>query len=437
MREKFLNKKIPTLIGLLIITLGIFGTSFLVQNLRPLITRATVDGTPNEIKVSNISSDSFTVSWETQDNTSGSTLYWVEGEEQTAILDDRDQSSAAGLYRTHYMSIKSLKPGTRYFFAIISGETTFDNNGVPYEVTTANLLTGPDRELKAGGAVVLDYGSPSKDSVVFLQTSSSQLLSTTVSQDGKWDIENAIRTADLKSYYEVTPQEILNVLITDGGKSSTIAVLLQAAGNEIPTITLGQDYDFTAQDSEASPSAKAASLFKNIPPLDETTDRPTVITPKDGEKFVDSKPRFSGTAAKNSTVKIKIESPNLQEATIKADSNGNWSYRPTQPLSPGEHTITVGLQEASGVQRILTRKFQVFAAGTQIDEPATPSATPTVKPSPTPTATPTATPTVTSTEPPIPTKAPGPIPVTGESLPLIMLGAIGVITFLAGLALLF
>lgn len=195
----------------------------------------------------------------------------------------------------------------------------------------------------------------------------------------------------------------------------------------------------------ASPSGKTPG-FKTDTPPSGAVNIPKIINPEENESFKDSQPRFSGTAPRGSNVKITIESQGLVETTVQADSLGNWSYRPVSPLTPGEHTITITAPDSNGILRTITKKFRVFAQGSQVAESATPSATPTVKTSPTPTpippvakggTTPTATPTITAGITVVPTKAPGPIPVTGDSLPLIFLGAIGVITFLVGLALLF
>lgn len=337
------EKRIPTLIGLLIIAVGIFGTTFLVQNLRPFGTKATTSEVPQEVKIINLSPSSLVISWTTQSRVPGSVRFWEgnltskEKNQESTVLDDKDKPGAIEPYDTHSVSLKSLKPNTTYYFIINSGQDSYDNNGLPYQFTTSSEPLG-EQSLKEG--------SPSS------KNNFSKLL--------------------------VTPQ----------------------AGS---------------------------------------TTLPKISSPKEGESFTDLQPRLSGTAPKGATIKITIQSPVPIEATVKANSSGLWSYRPETPLSPGEHTLTILAPDSNGILRTITQKFKVFAAGNQVEEPATPSATPTVKLSPSPTVFPTPTKVATPppTEPSIPTKTPKPVPVTGDSLPLVVLSAFGIITFLAGLALLF
>lgn len=339
MRNNLGEKRIPTLIGLLIIAIGIFGTTFLVQNLRPFWTGATPSEIPQEIKIINLSPDSLVISWTTQSKVSGSVRFWKgsltskEENQKLTAIDDKDKPGAIGAYDTHSVSLKSLTPNTTYYFVINSGRDSYDNNGIPYQASTG------------------DYHSTNQ--------------------------------------------------------------------SQIP--------------EEATPSGKNFSKLLVSPPAGSIT-LPKISSPKEGEGFTDPKPRFSGTALKGATIKITIQSPTPTEVTVKADSSGRWSYRPETPLSPGEHTLTIVAPDSNGILRTISQNFKVFAAGTQVEEPATPSATPTIA-SPTPTKV--ITPTPLPTEIPIPTKAPKPIPPTGESLPLVVLSAFGIITFLAGLALLF
>lgn len=428
MREKFSEKKIPTLIGLLIITIGIFGTSFLVRNLGPLSSRATPSEIPQDVKITNISDNSLTISWTTQDTVAGSVLFWNEEKNQKVAVDERDKSGNAGFYKTHFVNLSSLKKATTYFFTLNSGKSSYNENGSPYKTTTNS--SSSQAKIALQGMVLNSDSSPGKDVLIYSRLSDVFSSSTLASSKGEWALST-----------EAKDQSSLNLLLTDGQISSTVKINFPTA--VIPPITLGQNYDFTTSgDLEspkpASPSPTKTSKFEAISPS-KTTTAPQILNPKEGDKFIDAQPRFSGTAPKGAAVKIVIQSPVAIETTIKTDQNGNWSYRPQTPLTPGEHTITITAPDSSGIMRSITQTFQVFASGTQVAPPATPSATPTIKISPTPTTTPSVSPTkiITPTQIPIPTKAPQPIPVTASPLPSLVLGAFGVVTFILGLVLLF
>jgi hypothetical protein len=161
---------------------------------------------------------------------------------------------------------------------------------------------------------------------------------------------------------------------------------------------------------------------------------------------------FKGNALANENVAIGIMSDQNQEikTTVQADANGNWEYRPTDPLAPGTYTITIASPDTTGEILTVTNTFVVNASGSQFTEPSispspsfdvTPSASPTPT-IPTPTLSPTDSPTPTITSPTPTTNASQsatitqpPIPQAGsESVFVVMIGAmlsigIGVLLF--------
>lgn len=451
MRGHLGEKRMPTLVGIFLIAIGIFATSYLVQNVGSLFTKASLSDVPQSVKVTNITSDFFTVSWITSDQTTGSVSFWKEEKQpaspagrQTTALDDRDKPENIGRYKTHHVTVKTVTPQTKYFFKIQSGKDSYDDDGNPYAVTTAEQLDDASKPVATNveGSVVNEDGSAGGAALVYVNIEGSSQLSTQTATNGKWGLPLILRTSDLKEWFEILSDDKLDIFVTNGQKTSKVQASI---GSVIPSITVGQDYNFVVSQPATSSSETKSSFV--ISPTPQVVSAPKLNSPKEGEGFTDTQPRFSGTAHKGSAVKITIQSEPVA-TTVKADSNGNWSFRPQTPLSPGEHTISISAPDSSGIIRTITRKFQVFAQGSQVEETASPSATPTVKLSPTPTtaiavtATPGASPTAftSPTSVPIPTKAPKPPPVTGlfdANLPLIGLGALGVITFLIGLALLF
>lgn len=416
----FWNKKIPTIIALLVVAIGVFGTTYLVQNLGPLFSRATASDTPGEVKITNITDSSLTISWITQNNTTGSVRIWEKEDQALTALDDRDASP----YKTHYVSIGKLTPQTSYLFTINSGNSSYENNGTPYKTATLATTNINLKKTLAAGNVINEDGTPASQIIVYLFFKKTENFSAITSKTGDWKITG---------FAEFAGSDIGDILITDGEKQSSIKTLL---GKILPITTLGQNYDFITNDTgnEASLSAKASG-FKTGE-SSQTVTTPKILNPEENENFTDLKPRFSGVAPKGSNVKITIESDPI-ETTVQTDNNGNWSYRPSNALTPGDHTITITAPDSSGILRTIKRSFKVFAEGSQVGQTATPSATPVVKATPTPTLKATPTPGKVATISAIPTKSPGPIPVTGESFPLIFLGSIGAITFLIGFALLF
>ncbi len=75
---------------------------------------------------------------------------------------------------------------------------------------------------------------------------------------------------------------------------------------------------------------------------------PKVVTPANGDTVNTVQPLFAGTAAPNSVVRL-YDGDNVMGETT-ADSDGRWSFRPTAPLSEGEHTITAISLNADGTE---------------------------------------------------------------------------------------
>ncbi|MBU1327212.1 hypothetical protein KKB64_05095 [Patescibacteria group bacterium] len=109
-----------------------------------------------------------------------------------------------------------------------------------------------------------------------------------------------------------------------------------------PTITPGP---LATESGEASPSALA------------------ILSPKEGENVVTEQPAIYGKAPPNSTVTLTIYS-NPITTTIIADSSGNWTYTPVDPLPAGPHDVVASIQDPStGNTLTSTTSFVVPAIG--------------------------------------------------------------------------
>jgi len=76
LNSNLLKKKIPTLIGLGVLVLGlIIGTIFFSQGTGVFAPRATPQTTPSNVQISNVSDKGFTVSFFTAEKTPGFVKY--------------------------------------------------------------------------------------------------------------------------------------------------------------------------------------------------------------------------------------------------------------------------------------------------------------------------------------------------------------------------
>lgn len=401
MRNIF-NKRIPTIFGFLVIVIGIALTSFLTQKGVIFTGRASPSNEPTNVQITNVSDTSFTVSYTTTDSVFSSLNVGANTSLGTTVLDERDKTLTE--HKVHSITVRNLNPETSYLFSIVSGQDTFLKDGVLYSVKTAPLLTSPTQRGTITGKVVNPDGTNPLETIVYFSIRGAQTLSTLTKADGTYSFSlNSLRRSDLSSYY--TPTEEDTAAISIFGDSLTSEASLLVDIKNVPTITLSKNYDFTISTSpisrditpKATPSA--AQLLPALKPSVSLSKGPQILIPRNEQEFSDSKPLFKGTAQPNQTVEISVQSNGEINTTVKADANGNWSYRPDTPLSAGTHTITIKTKDSFGILKTITQQFVVYASGTQVSQTATPSATLTPEPTLTITPTVTATPTQAAVSP--------------------------------------
>lgn len=433
MKKNLLQKRIPNLLVFLLLITAVGLTSILTGNTAIFLTRASLSNTPQDIKITNIIPASFTVSYKTSDKVAGALSFGIDKEMQ-------ETTQEASSHNIHYFTARNLKPQTLYYFSITSGFDTFLNNGSPFEVTTSSVLETPSESSKLSGSVILADGSKPQEGIVYFASQNSQTLSTVIKKDGTYLLDlTPLRSKDLRSYFIISPDDLLNLNITSGLLESNITILGNQI-NPIPIITLSQNYDFTLSNSGIEENiASNSAQFPNFSSPKTSDIIPQIIAPKKDEEFIDQKPLFKGTASPSANVDIIIQSDQEMKTQITADRNGLWSFRPAIELSPGNHTISIQTYDNFGILKKLTRSFTVYASGTQVDESATPSATPIFIPSPTPTPTlnpptPTLTPTPVVIPSPTPTQsliqAPGNTSFIPVSIIALATTAFGIITFI-------
>jgi hypothetical protein len=411
MRHSLWNIKIPTFAGLLLLVLSVALTLFLAQSNTLINIRANPSNVPTSVRTSNITDTSFTVSYITAESTTGSLSYGENSVGQVA-LDDRDRGAGNPTsHQLHYFTISNVKPKTQYLFTILSGSTTFNSQGTPFSVTTAPSLPANSGNQKTiDGTVLLPNGTYPKEAITYVQIVNSQLLSAPVQKDGSYHITlNGMREQALEKYIQLSDSDQVNLTFIGDGNQATATTTAKDA-THIPAVTLSNQYSFTAEAPVTSINASGSAQ----PSLSLSSDSQTesyslqIFVPQKNQAFTDSKPEFSGKALPSSSIDILIQSASEIRDSVQTDKDGNWKYRPSQPLDPGIHTLSITGKNASGVSQTIAESFIVYAAGSQFTEP---SVSP-IKSSPTPTnaITPISTIIPTSTQVATPSAVPSLIP---------------------------
>lgn len=444
---KILQQRIPTILGLLLLISGIAAGVYLVQKRGVWFLRAEPKATPQQIRITNISDNSFTVSWITEIEVLGFVKYGVTPSLTETVVDERDKISGKTTpYFCHHVKVASLSPGTKYYFKIGSGKGLFDNQGKLFEVTTAFVLGPPPAADTVYGTILKPDGAIAEGVLVYLSLANSIPLSALTESSGNWAIPLSVaRTVNLSSYITYDPDASVEEIFVQGGPLGTAtAVVTTKNDSPVPPITLGKSYDFREAkpqpEAGVSPTPTLSTTKFSLQPLATPLPREEelkITNPEEGEEIVTQNPEIQGTGPSENMITITLESPETFTAEVTINEDGSWSWTPPANLTPGEHTVTVVLRDGTSVSRRFTvlaapeGEFPAFTATPSTE--ASPSPTPLLTPSPSPTATPTATPTV-APRTGLPATEEG-VPEPGYLTPTFIVCLMGIVLILSGLLL--
>lgn len=255
MKDSISKFKIPTLLGIGVIIIGIIIGLYLVLREQVFLSQATPNLIAQDITITNISEDSVVISWQTNSAASSFITYGQTNPSEQMSLDDRDNPQAGGPkpHLIHYVTLKNLLPQTKYQFKITSGKIT--SNILTFN--TAKPLTNQIVFTPIIGSVLDNNNSPLEDGVVYLSIPEVVTQSALIKTGGNFLIPlSEIRKADL-SDYQLTENVVAKLTIqSDKGEASAL-ITLQANSSPLLPIKLGQNIDLTTQETpEPSPSIK-------------------------------------------------------------------------------------------------------------------------------------------------------------------------------------
>lgn len=428
--------KIPTLIAVIVLTLGLALGAVLIQSQK--IFRLGADETiaPQNVRITNLSSTSFSVSWTTQKEIE-SFIVWGNSQNSQENIES-DEISTRGYL--HHTSVSGLTNGSTYYFKINSGGVEYDNNGIPWVVKIPQSIA-PLNIKPITGTVLTSTGTPATKVLVYLNIGGASPLSTTTSENGSFVFPlNNLLTSNLDSVFVINEtSDIIELTVQAGPLGISSAQIFASSGRPTPPLLLGQNHDFKnlppSSNEILAPTAdiNTPEIFEKSSKFDvsssqtSSTSQTSITSIDEGETITTQKPQFFGKGPSGENIIITVESENAINGNTTVSSNGNWSWSPPTSLVPGDHTITLSYRDQKGILRKIVKNFTIEAA----EKPAfvaTPSATPTLKPNltPTPKASSTATPHSTMTATPVPQ------PDSGIPLPTLFMLIFGVSIFTIG-----
>lgn len=258
--KKFIDKfKIPTLLGLSIIFLGIISGLYLVLREQTFLSQATPNLTPQNVTLTNLTEDSITISWQTNLSATSFITYGQTSPGEQTALDDRDSPPGGGPKPRliHYVTLKKLLPKTSYQFKIISGKLASDVQ----RFETASPLTNQTGFTPVIGSV-LDDNIPLTNGIAYLFIPDTITQSSLVKEGGNFLIPlSKVRKNDL-SDYQPTEGTVAKLTISSDKGIANILFKLKADSIPLSPIKLGQNIDLTTPEQSPQPSPTNKDLDK-------------------------------------------------------------------------------------------------------------------------------------------------------------------------------
>lgn len=468
--KKVWQKRIPTLLGLgVLIVAMVAGVLLFGEGTGVFAPRATPQTTPKNIKITNVTDNSFSVSFLTDESTAGFLKYGDKSNSlDNQVGDERDQiSGSVQPYNMHHLTVRGLQPSTIYYFTLGTGSnSSFTNDGEPFQVRTAQQAGAQPAAKTIYGSVTTETGAPAEGAVVYVKHPSAGELSSLVKSSGSWAVylSNA-RTPDGSDFAQTSDEDTLLVTVQGPAQTKKAQITTTVAQSQpVETIAYGQTEAQaaaldTARTLTATEETTIPGATQSAAPSDATTDTGTTgaamlgttgdpgddITATDSADLVlivdieaakiatptvtTTQPKIVGKAKPNVLVTLEVHSETQINQEVTADANGDFELdiaALSENLEPGEHTVTYSYTDPdTGEQITETVTFMVAqTAVAQVDQPygsgnpypmpsPSPSPSPSLIPSPSPSPTMEATASAEATE-----EARVALPATDSAIPV-------------------
>lgn len=282
MKINLFDKKIPSGIGLLLITIGIIVTTYLVKSGVFFDINAGPAQDPKNIEISNIDDSSFTLTYTTDGQVIGTINFGTSPKVlDKVVLDDRDQlTQSLNKYKIHSITARSLQANMAYYFTITSGDKQYLDKGRLFNTKTGSVIDkNPSMQEPMSGKAILPDGSIPTEGLVYVSIDGAQKLSAFLKNDGSYTVSlNNLRNAALDDYFNLDQNSIINIEINSENLSSSVSVSKDQI-SPVPIITLSNTYDFSTISDETSKATQKSNENAAFPTVGKVSKKIGLITP--------------------------------------------------------------------------------------------------------------------------------------------------------------
>lgn len=420
------ERKIPTLFAIFLIFSGIGVSFYLDNNFQNLTSKASPNPAPSEVHLTNITDNSITVSYLSDQPAIGAIIVSGENKNSTQI-DDSDKDGKSTPRNTHMFTIKDLQPENTYKITIISSTNNCNVIKCPEFVQKTGLKLDKGLNLPPVSGQILDKNNkPVDEALIYLLIGRAAALSGRTDKSGMFVIPlNNLRNQDLLNRPDIEDNTIIQITIkrTASEYASVVTNIgLIKSNPKLAPIRLGNTYNYLNTLNSQNPN-----ILGNNTTVILTPTHPQIIS-KSGidiifpryerDVTIDNNPKLRGIGIAGDKIRVTVQST-PQSGTVTVNNDGTWEFRPLTSLPAGNHKITITGKDKYGKTVTVSRNFVVLKSGEAVLGDATPSGTLELTLTPTQSATISATPTNTPSPTLTPTETPSPTPIPATPEPAI------------------
>ena len=111
--------RFPTIFGLLLCILVVGGVIYFTEQNFRKPSKASEPQVPENIRITNVTDTTFSVSWFTRSPSAGSILVATKGKSNRIYSDERDTAGKLGLYSAHSVTVRDATAYSEYSLKII------------------------------------------------------------------------------------------------------------------------------------------------------------------------------------------------------------------------------------------------------------------------------------------------------------------------------
>src|SRR3989344_7095295 len=153
--------RIPSFLGILLLITEVVVGILLIQNKNLSDLALKNVSTPKDVRVSNITDSSISISWITDKKTVGH-VKW--GKNVNSLKNIPSTTGFSKSY-VHVVTISGLEPKRDYYYEIISSGFEFTNNNLPWKVTSGSRIESIVESVVLSGRVVDSTGLPAENAL--------------------------------------------------------------------------------------------------------------------------------------------------------------------------------------------------------------------------------------------------------------------------------